>query len=134
MNLFIDSSAFIALSIKSEQNNLRAKAFLNDLNSQVRLVTSNFILDETLSHFISRLGAETAYKFGDQILQNPSYEILDIDKAIFHEALKLLRKFHDKRLSFTDLTSFAIMRMYNIKKAFSFDRDFIQVGFETVPY
>jgi len=43
------------------------------------------------------------------------------------------RKYRDHELSFTDCTSFAAMRKYGIREAFTFDEDFSKAGFEIVP-
>lgn len=133
MILFVDTSALIAISIKRDQNHNAAVAFLKTLTPGTRFITSSFVLDETISHLNSRSGAQIAYQFGYQILQSSLYEIIDIDKALFFGALQLLKKFHDQNLSFTDLTSFALMRLYKISTAFCFDHDFVKAGFEIVP-
>jgi predicted nucleic acid-binding protein len=49
------------------------------------------------------------------------------------EAFRIFEKYTDKRLSFTDCTSFALMKRLGISKAFAFDEDFLAVGFELVP-
>ena len=47
-------------------------------------------------------------------------------------AFELFRKYSDKKLSFTDCTSFALMKKLGIKRAFTFDDNFAKVGFEIV--
>jgi len=42
-------------------------------------------------------------------------------------------KYHDKEFSYTDCTSFALMRMEGIKRVFGYDEHFGQFGFEQVP-
>jgi predicted nucleic acid-binding protein len=45
-------------------------------------------------------------------------------------AFELFKKYFDKNLSFTDCTSFSLMRRLKLKVAFTFDCHFQQVGFE----
>ena len=44
-------------------------------------------------------------------------------------ALVLLERFDDQDFSFTDATSFAVMRRLGIAVAFTFDDDFMRAGF-----
>jgi predicted nucleic acid-binding protein len=44
-----------------------------------------------------------------------------------------MRRFDDKRLSFTDCTSFEVMTRLKLEAAFSFDHDFRDCGFSMVP-
>jgi len=50
----------------------------------------------------------------------------------FEEARTYLDKFSDQRISFTDATSFSLMRRHNIRKVFGFDRHFAMAGFEEI--
>ena len=52
---------------------------------------------------------------------------------MFELAWKLFQTYEDKKLSFTDCTSFAIMEKKGIDKAFSFDEDFVRIGFVQLP-
>jgi len=45
------------------------------------------------------------------------------------KAWVVFKKHKDKRYSFTDCTSFALMEEFGVKNAFSFDRNFEQYGF-----
>jgi len=48
-------------------------------------------------------------------------------------ASELLRRHADKAYSFADATSFIVMQDRNITEAFTFDEDFAQAGFMTIP-
>jgi predicted nucleic acid-binding protein len=47
--------------------------------------------------------------------------------------VKKIITYEDKKLSFTDYTSFALMRKRCIENVFSFDRDFEKIGFILMP-
>jgi len=71
---FVDSSAFYALKDPSDKNNKEAVDFMENIrrNINMRLVTSNFICDETITLIRMKLGHETAVRFGDQIRESSS--------------------------------------------------------------
>ena len=56
-----------------------------------------------------------------------------MDNEIFMEALKIFIRFSDKEWSFTDCTSYVIIKNANITKAVSFDEYFRQFGIEILP-
>jgi uncharacterized protein len=48
------------------------------------------------------------------------------------EAIRWMRKYSDKEISFTDCVSFAMMRRFGIHTAFTFDRHFLDAGFRVI--
>jgi len=49
------------------------------------------------------------------------------------EAMADMERFSDQRISFTDATSFALMRRHKIDRVFGFDRKFAAAGFALWP-
>ncbi len=80
-----------------------------------------------------RKGARHALDFVEEILQSKTLHLVWLDTAQFQEAVKVMETNEDMRWSFTDCTSFAIMRQLEIKKAFAFDPNFEQAGFARLP-
>ena len=62
-----------------------------------------------------------------------------LDKGYFYvstdyvEAWEIFKKYFDKDFSFTDCTSFAVMKIRKISEVFSFDKHFEQYGFKRLP-
>ena len=48
------------------------------------------------------------------------------------EAIRWMRKYGDKEISFTDCVSFALMRRLGIDRVFTFDRHFRDAGFQII--
>jgi predicted nucleic acid-binding protein len=48
------------------------------------------------------------------------------------DAIRWMRKYADKEISFTDSISFAMMHRLGIRTAFTFDRHFRDAGFQIV--
>lgn len=133
-NIFIDTSAFIALYLKGDEFHERAVSFLEKTDKNNIFLTSNYILDEVYTFLRASKGKETAVFFAEFLAQNSQIVIL---KRIILEdekkAFDLFKKLDLPHLSFTDCTSFALMKRLEAKKAFSFDEHFAKAGFEMIP-
>lgn len=138
MKIFIDSSAYIAYYNKRDENHEKAKNFLDKIKSKeispIIFYTSDYIFDEVLTTIIALTGRkDLAIKVGNAILSSKITKIIKVDSKIFNEAWELFKKYKDKTWSFTDCTSFIIMKINNIKRAFTFDEHYKQVGYITIP-
>ncbi|MEE8168457.1 MAG: PIN domain-containing protein [Candidatus Hydrothermarchaeales archaeon] len=136
--LFIDTSAFVAIANRGDEYYQEAVSFLKDVKRGKtkfrRLVTSDYIVDETLTRIRFSVGYREALRWGRSIMASKAIEIERIDEEIFQEAWRLFELYTDKPLSFTDCTSIALMEKRDIKSTFAFDEDFEKVGFETLPW
>jgi predicted nucleic acid-binding protein len=57
--------------------------------------------------------------------------MLHVDEPTLEASWKLFRIMRD--VSFTDCTSFVLMRTLGLQAAFTFDRHFKRAGFKTIP-
>ena len=130
---FIDTSAFIAIADASEQNHSRILEALGLLPKTLKLVTTNFVFDETVTRIRSLLGVDVAYDFAQKLLKLPQYQMITIETKIIHKALELMKTYKDKAFSFTDCTSFVVMVNSKLKYAITLDSDFKKAGFEMIP-
>lgn len=130
---FVDTSFFVSTADKSETNNQKAVNCLLSLSPSVKLITTNFIVDETVTRIRNLLGVQAAHGAGTEILTSAKYKVVTIDEHICLKALEKLQKYSDKLLSFTDCTSFVVMEQMKIKTALAFDDDFVKVGFQVAP-
>ena len=53
--------------------------------------------------------------------------------AVFFEGWQLFQQYNDKSYSLTDCVSFVVMKQLGIRAALSFDKHFVQAGFEKLP-
>jgi predicted nucleic acid-binding protein len=131
---FVDTGAFIAVTDRSDQYHERAVAhFRKLLQTRHPILTTNFILDETYTMLKRKLGADAAITFGIAIKTSGQLEILTIDEEIEKRAWEIFKKYRDQDFSYTDCTSFAVMKMKKMKTAFAFDTHFQIFGFHLVP-
>ena len=132
--VLVDTSAFHALQNAgdaSEHEAARAESERLE-GEKALLVTTDYVLDETYTLLRSTLGHRASVRFGLEIKRG-GIEIVQVDERIQEEAWTIFERYSDKDFSFTDCTSFAVMRLGKIPIAFTFDRHFRQYSFETVP-
>lgn len=135
--IFVDTSAFLALINEKDTNHTDAVHFLEKIKDgriKIRkIITSDYIIDETLTRIRYSVGHQEAVEWGKDILASNVVERLEVGIEMFELAWELFQTYDDKKLSFTDCTSFAIMKKKGIEKAFSFDEDFERIGFIQLP-
>lgn len=131
LRLFVDTSAWFAFANRDDPEHKGVAALLG--NSQGRLITSNFIFDETVTLCLYRLGHAVAEKVGCVLLDSARVDLLRITPEDENVAWKLFCKRPDHTYSFTDCTSFVIMRRLGIRTAAALDDDFASEGFESLP-
>ncbi len=129
--IFIDTSAFLAIILRNDVNHGKARVIwgaLLDLDKA--LLSSNYILIETISLIQGRIGMEAVRVFLDDLVPLLHIEWVD---AIHHRiAMESLITANRRNLSLVDCTSFSIMRKKGIKKVFAFDRHFLEYGFQCI--
>jgi len=134
MRIFVDTSAWAALYDRSDVNHDAAAGFLRGLKGRrVALITTDYVLDETLTLIRMRVGHTKAVDFGRWIFESEAVEVEEIDGDLWREAWEIFVRYSDKDFSFTDCTSFALMRRMGLSEAFSFDKHFSQFGFTLLP-
>ncbi len=128
--VFLDANGWIALSNKRDQLNAKAVNRNKELlQNQTRYLTTNFVLDETYTTLMAKVGNFAAVDFGERVRNSKSVTIVHISPEIEEEAWQLFKKYSDKQFSFTDCTSFVVMQRFKLEKAFTNDHHFEQAGF-----
>jgi predicted nucleic acid-binding protein len=132
---FVDTSAFYALADKGDTNHRRAGAALKALSrGGASLLTTTEIFDQTVTLVRYRLGHQAAVKVGQGLLGSSWCRLVDVSRETRQAAWEIFVRYADQSFSFTDCTSFAIMRAMNLTEAFTFDRaDFAAAGFVVRP-
>jgi hypothetical protein len=133
--IFFDTSAWYAIEVEDDVNHETARKFLSIVASGKHgiSITTDYILDETLTLLRSRRDLASASSFIDKIRKSKSLRVFWINEDLFEKALIIFRKSGRQSWSFTDCTSFALMRELSISEAFSFDDHFRQAGFQALP-
>jgi predicted nucleic acid-binding protein len=97
------------------------------------LVTTDYVVDETLTLLRMRLGLPAAEAWWSQIEASSRVRWQWVDAARAEKARAVFFRHRDKDYSFTDCTSFVVMRELRLKEALTTDRHFRQAGFQALP-
>ena len=134
MKVLVDTSAWFAITDLADKKHTQAVEFLDEVKSkELQLVTTDYIFDETLTLLRFKLSHSAAERFGKDLLSSQICQLLEVNQKLRQKAWDIFVKYDDKKFSFTDCTSFAIMDELDIKLAFSFDAHFKQYGFSILP-
>lgn len=132
--IFVDTGAFIARHIARDQYHASATKFWAELAAARRpCCTSNLVLAEAFTLLGRVAGNAFAAERARNVYASRIIHILRPDEPIEVEALVSFAKLADQGVSFTDCTSFALMKKNRIRQVFGFDRHFAQAGFTLVP-
>lgn len=129
MKIFVDTGAFIALTDADDENHKGAKDFYKDARVKgIRFVTTNFVICETINYLRARISHNISVIFRENLKKSGHFEIITIAPPIEDAAFTIFKQYTDKNFSFTDCTSFSIMKSLKLNKAFAFDKHFEQYG------
>jgi predicted nucleic acid-binding protein len=130
--IFVDTSAFYALLDGDDAEHSRGlKLWKGEPPGEGGLVTTNYVVLESMALLQSRLGMPAVRAFHDAVL--PLVRMEWIAEEIHAQAVSAFIATDRRGLSLVDLSSFETMRRMGIRSAFTFDRHFRLYGFETVP-
>jgi len=130
--IFVDTSGFKAVFDSDDDFHQKAKIFwLKTQTEETPLITTNFILDETFTLFRSHMGKKAALELRSDIAESPKQiEIVRVTAIDEKNAWHYFEKLPGRGVSFTDCTSFTVMKRLLVNTAFTFDEDFTQAGFK----
>jgi predicted nucleic acid-binding protein len=137
--LFVDTWGWIVLADKKDPKHEEVVALRRQHCETGILVTTDYVLDETITRLFSGSPFAEAERFCSAILRAAETSIVRIEPITaprFQQAYRLRSRYQDKpRISFTDLTSFAVMKELAIRDVLTADAHFGQVrlGFRIVP-
>ena len=135
-HIFVDSWAWLALANKKDKYHEVAKEIYNKITKEYVMVTSDYVIGEVVTALFRNVTVDKAIQFIEAIFEAAKNNLLKIERITrerFEGAWMLRKKLHDKPfISFTDLTSFILMKELSIKKVFTGDTDFekVNMGFQ----
>lgn len=134
MNIFADSGGWAAYFNDRDEYHDQALAALESVAEQAAtFVITDYILDEALTLVRARAGHAKAVLCGQWLIKSPRVRRINVTEGIWQAAWELFQQYDDKDFSFTDCTSFVVMRQQKLRDVFTFDHHFEQMGFRLWP-
>ena len=126
--IFVDSSFWAALLAGRDARHDEATRLLRAVGAQ-QLVTSSAVRGETWTFVRRRYGHRAAVALLDRLETSPRLTVEFVTESMEADALRWLRRHDERKYSFVDATSFAVMRALRLREALAFDGDFSAAGF-----
>lgn len=124
--ILVDTGAWFASVVPTDINHVAASNWLR--TSKEPLLTTDYIIDETLTLLKARGQSSRAFALGEQFFQGALATIHYVSDEDVRQAWTVFRTYSDKEWSFTDCLSKAVMERLGITTAFAFDHHFRQFG------
>lgn len=130
----MDTAGWVACADEADPAHRKAVAARDGwLEAGGLFVTTDYVADETLTLVRLRLGVEAAESWWQQVdgSQRLQWEFISLARA--DKARGWFFRYRDKDFSFTDCTSFVVMRELKLREALTTDHHFAQAGFSRKP-
>lgn len=135
--LFVDTGGWIALLKRDDEMHARAAVYYEaELVGGRRLLTTNYVIDETVTRLRYDAGLEAAVAFRRAVERATAarrLQVVWIDARIERAGWDLLEQYAGLALSLTDATSAVVARRAGVGEVFGFDRHFRALGFDLQP-
>ncbi len=136
MQVFIDSSTWLAYYLSDEPDHIRVKNIIKKSNKEGKtIVTSNDVIDETVT-FLVYHKPQLVRKFIDFVqkaITTNALVQLWVDEEIQGQAFELVQKFSEHRLSLTDATTISLAKKFHIEAILTLDSDFTKLKAPVFP-
>ena len=132
--MFVDTAGWVAAADKADKQH-KEVCFLRDtwLKAGGTFVTTDYVIDETLTLLRMRMNIQAAEAWWAQIEGSTRVRIEWMHAERTERARAMFFRYRDKAFSFTDCTSFVVMKELRLRKCLTLDGHFRQAGFELVP-
>lgn len=131
---FVDTSGWYALIDRRDAHHETMVALVKALVTHgTRLVTTDYVIDESCTLAKARSGSLMAFRLLDLLHGTSVLDVEWIGADRFDRSEAELRKHHDQAFSFTDCSSFVVMRELGITDAITTDGHFRIAGFNVQP-
>ncbi|WP_371416149.1 type II toxin-antitoxin system VapC family toxin [Aphanizomenon sp. UHCC 0183] len=121
IEVFLDTSFAIALSVVTDQNHVRAVQIADQLETnKTRLVTTQAILLEIGNSLSKQKYRFAAIQLLESLEADPIIEVVRLTNELYDAAFTLFKSRKDKDWGLVDCVSFIVMQNRGIKIVFTY--------------
>ena len=132
-DVFVDTSVLYALIDRKDSHHAAMGELVQRLlGSRRRLITSDYVICEAVNLANARAGHHVGIRILELIERSSALRVEWIGSLRFEATKVFYRRHSDHRYSFTDCTSFAVMRELKISDVLTTDAHFREAGFHVL--
>jgi len=128
--IFVDTAFVIALINRRDQYHHQASELADRFEGYPLLVTDAVLLE--IGNALAFGYKQEAIEIIEHFLASEEVEIVRLTPQLFEQGFALYKQYRDKEWSLVDCISFAAMREAGVNQVLTFDRHFIQAGFDVL--
>ena len=120
----------LLLLINRDQYHQQASELSERFEGYPFLITDTVLLE--IGNALARSYKNEAVDIITEFLDSEEVEIVHLTPQMFEQAFDLYKTYQDKEWGLIDCVSFVVMREKGVNQALTFDRHFIQAGFQVL--
>ena len=137
IKVFVDTGGWYAVTSADDRYHIAAVDYYRSfLANGAILITSDYVLDETLTRLRYDFGHSVAIAFWQSIESAKAIgriQIVSVDVTVWNASLEIFTRYSDQKFSFTDCTSFVLAQREQVDEVFAFDDHFRVFGLNVMP-
>ena len=127
MTVFGDAFYWVALLNCRDAYHEKVKRHASAYRGSI--LTTHWVLAEVADALAASKVRESIRPFFQELAGNDAFTLLDATESLFRRGMELYHNRPDKGWSFTDCTSFVVMKEHGVSEALTGDQHFAQAGF-----
>lgn len=128
--LFVDTLFVVALINQRDQYHQQASELADKFEGYLLLTTDAVLLE--IGNALARNYKDEAIDIIEQFLTSDEVEIVRLTPELFKQAFNLYKTHQDKAWGLVDCISFVVMKQAGVTQTLTFDRHFLQAGFQAL--
>ena len=127
--IFVDTSGFYSCLVQKDSHHRKAVSVLRSSKGRRRFLTTDYVLDETITLLKMRGHGHLIEEFTSITLRSQACRVEWMDPKRFDAVHGFFVQHGDHDYSFTDCFSFYVMRQSKLREALTKDEHFKEAGY-----